>query len=353
MSRRKLIGVVSACIIIVIVVVVVVVPALAPDAYELTIDSTDGGTVSEPGEGTSTYDAGTVVDLVASPESGYEFVSWSGDVDTVADVDGPSTTITMNGSYSVTAEFEVSDDTGPGLPPQPDWNPQKQALLPAREFDTEWAIESNWYPGVHRGISAIAGSEPTMIASPDNANVSTMLGLSEGHPPGDGPRILRCIFAKNLPGGVPLDLIVRLYDEDTLIGEWLEQDIPAVWTAREYELDDDPSDWSGLRVELTRQGETTAPEADLRQALVSLVEMEIPYPETFIFPYLNPATTTHTPGSDTIQCPPGVQEGDVILVCGVDGEAADGFTLIYSQPTSETASPTYVMRTWWKRAGPD
>ncbi len=353
MSRQKLIGIISACVIIVIVVVVLVVPGLTADAYDLTIDSSEGGTVGEPGEGTSTYDAGTVVDLVASPQSGYEFVSWSGDVDTVADVDGASTTITMNGHYSVTAEFEASHDTGPGLPPQPDWNPQKQALLPDREFDTEWAIESNWYPAVHRGTSAIAGSEPTMIASPDTANLSTMLGLSEGHLPGDGPRILRCVFAKNLPGGVPLDLIVRLYDEDALIGEWVEQDIPAVWTVREYELDDDPSDWSDLRVELTRQGETTAPEADLREVLVSLVEMEIPYPETFIFPYLNPATTTHAPGSDTIQCPPGVQEGDVILICGVDGEAADGFTLIYSQPTSETASPTYVMRTWWKRAGPD
>jgi hypothetical protein len=33
-----------------------------------------------------TYDAGTVVDLMASPASDYQFVNWTGDVDTVADI---------------------------------------------------------------------------------------------------------------------------------------------------------------------------------------------------------------------------------------------------------------------------
>jgi hypothetical protein len=67
----------------------------------------------------------------------------------------------------------------------------------------------------------------------------------------------------------------------------------ALWTTREYELSGELHNWDDLRVELTRQGDTTAPESELRRVLVSLVEMELPYPETFIFPYLNPATTTH------------------------------------------------------------
>jgi hypothetical protein len=121
----------------------------------------------------------------------------------------------MNDHYSIIAAFEMSNDEILVPPPPPEWNPQKQALLPDREFDTNWTMTSRWYPAVHRGIPAL-WAEPAMIASPDNANESTMLGLSEGHPPGDGPRILRCVFAKNLPGGVPLDLIVRLYDGDTL-----------------------------------------------------------------------------------------------------------------------------------------
>jgi hypothetical protein len=73
--------------------------------YELTISSTEGGDVTTPGEGTFTYDGVTMVDLVATPDPGYQFVNWTGDVDTIADGYVASTTITMNGDYSITAEF--------------------------------------------------------------------------------------------------------------------------------------------------------------------------------------------------------------------------------------------------------
>jgi len=73
--------------------------------YDLTIDSTEGGSVTEPGEGVFTYDNGTVVDLVAEAEEGYRFVEWTGDVGTIADVKAATTTITMNGDYSITANF--------------------------------------------------------------------------------------------------------------------------------------------------------------------------------------------------------------------------------------------------------
>ncbi len=352
--RRMRIALVSLLLTALVAGMVACEPAPV-DRYSLTIDSTEGGTVTTPGEGTFMYDAGTAVDLTASAASGYEFVGWGGDVAAVADINSASTTVTMNANYSITAQFEEEevDDVTPGPPPQPEWEPQKQALLPDREFDTNWTTVSTWYPALHRGIAAIWGTEPAMIASPDNANESTMLGLSEGHPPGDGPRILRIVFAKNLSGGVSLDLIVALYDGDTLVEEWVEEDVPAEWTVREYEVNNDLENWDDLRVVLTRQGDTTAPESDLRQVLVSLVEMELPYPETFTFPYLNPGTTTHAPLSDTVQRPRGVQEGDVIFVASVDGEAAEGFSLIYSQPTIEDASTPYTFHTWWKRAGSD
>ncbi|MGB5925313.1 MAG: leucine-rich repeat domain-containing protein [Dehalococcoidia bacterium] len=73
--------------------------------YDLTISSTAGGSVTTPGEGISTYDEGTVVDLVATPDAGYRFVNWTGDVGTIANVSAASTTITMNGDYSITANF--------------------------------------------------------------------------------------------------------------------------------------------------------------------------------------------------------------------------------------------------------
>jgi hypothetical protein len=73
--------------------------------YELTISSTDGGSVNIPGEGTFTYDADTVLDLVAEADSGYRFVNWTGDVTGVANVNGASTTITMNDDYTIVANF--------------------------------------------------------------------------------------------------------------------------------------------------------------------------------------------------------------------------------------------------------
>ena len=73
--------------------------------YNLTIASTAGGSVTNPGEaGPYTYDEGTVVNLVA--EADYHFVSWTGDVSTIADVNDATTNITMNGDYAITANFE-------------------------------------------------------------------------------------------------------------------------------------------------------------------------------------------------------------------------------------------------------
>jgi hypothetical protein len=75
-------------------------------AYDLNILGTTGGSVVVPGEGVHSYVAGAVVDLAAEAEKGYHFVNWSGDVDTIADVTTAQTTITIDGSYSIMANFE-------------------------------------------------------------------------------------------------------------------------------------------------------------------------------------------------------------------------------------------------------
>jgi len=73
--------------------------------YNLTINSTDGGNVTTPGEGTFTYNASEVVSLLATADSGYQFVNWTGDTETIADENSATTNITMNGSYSIMANF--------------------------------------------------------------------------------------------------------------------------------------------------------------------------------------------------------------------------------------------------------
>ncbi|MFW5946458.1 MAG: InlB B-repeat-containing protein [Candidatus Natronoplasma sp.] len=75
------------------------------NTYDLTIDSTDGGNVTEPGEGTYTYDSGETVSLEAVPDEGYSFVEWTGDNGTIADTTSNQTTIDMLSNYTITAEF--------------------------------------------------------------------------------------------------------------------------------------------------------------------------------------------------------------------------------------------------------
>jgi len=79
---------------------------LPPVQCILNIIGPAHGSVTTPGEGTFfIYEEGTVVNIVAKPDSGYEFVRWTGDVDTIANVNASSTTITMNGTYYICAHF--------------------------------------------------------------------------------------------------------------------------------------------------------------------------------------------------------------------------------------------------------
>jgi lysophospholipase L1-like esterase len=70
----------------------------------LNCSSTDGGAVTQPGEGVFQYDDGTVVNLMATADLGYHFVNWTGPV---ADPNLATTTITMDGAYAVIANFAI------------------------------------------------------------------------------------------------------------------------------------------------------------------------------------------------------------------------------------------------------
>jgi len=91
------------------------------DTYQLTVSSGSGGNVTVPGEGTFTYDAGTVVPLVAAPDDGYQFLSWTGDIAYIANPTAASTTITLNADCAILANFssaggEGGDHGGPSQP---------------------------------------------------------------------------------------------------------------------------------------------------------------------------------------------------------------------------------------------
>jgi nitrous oxidase accessory protein NosD len=81
-------------------------PWLTAYQYTLTINSTNGGSVLLPGEGTFTYDDGTEVFLVANAGGPYWFYEWTGDVSTIDDVKEITTNITLCDDCRITAVFK-------------------------------------------------------------------------------------------------------------------------------------------------------------------------------------------------------------------------------------------------------
>jgi len=90
------------------------------ESYTLTISSTSGGSVAEPGEGTFAYNGTAVVNLTAEAEEGYYFIGWTGDVGAIEDVNAAVTNITMEDDYSITANFVGVEADHVGVEPG-DW----------------------------------------------------------------------------------------------------------------------------------------------------------------------------------------------------------------------------------------
>jgi hypothetical protein len=77
-----------------------------PITYTLITAVSGGGTVTIPGMGTcGPFSAGQEVNLVATPNTGYHFVNWTGDTAAIVNPGAASTSITMNGNYSIQANF--------------------------------------------------------------------------------------------------------------------------------------------------------------------------------------------------------------------------------------------------------
>jgi hypothetical protein len=76
------------------------------NTYTLTVSVVGNGSVTKDPD-QQTYDHGTTVTLTATPDTGYHFVSWSGDVPSSHETDNPLT-ITMDGNKSITATFVIN-----------------------------------------------------------------------------------------------------------------------------------------------------------------------------------------------------------------------------------------------------
>ena len=85
------------------------------ESYTLTINSTAGGSVTNPGEGNFTCAEDEVVNLLAEPEEGYHFVNWTGNASTIANMNSALTAITADDSYSIQANFSEGPSKPPGI----------------------------------------------------------------------------------------------------------------------------------------------------------------------------------------------------------------------------------------------
>jgi len=163
--------------------------------YDLSINSTGGGSVTMPGEGIFNYTAGTVVDLVATPDAGYRFVGWTSDVDTIADVNAAATTITLNNDYSITANF-VGVEAGDVGIKAGDWIKFEYTItgLPAGQPYIKWSkLEFLSVEGTNATVQAtMHGSDGTEQS--DTVPVDVVSG-------GGVPGFSRGIISANLTTG--------------------------------------------------------------------------------------------------------------------------------------------------------
>ena len=135
------------------------------DLHTLTISSTDGGSVTAPGEGAFEYDHGSSAPITAEEEADYKFIGWTGtavDAGKVTNPDNLSTEVTVDADYEVVANFMLIDANYDGLPD--DWeqrivddDPNDEIVTiddvhPEDDYDGD---------GNTNGTEQVAGTDPT------------------------------------------------------------------------------------------------------------------------------------------------------------------------------------------------
>jgi len=212
--------------------------------YTLTISSSSGGSVTSPGEGSFVYEEGAVVSIIATTSSGYQFGNWSGDTATIADVNDPTTTITMKGNYSIRANFSY-------IPTEPPTTTPTVDELETDLFGGEGGYDISSEGEILETIEATSEDGNFTITIPEGTfaldedgnpltNLEVEIDESPPNPPEDAHIIgLPYTFSPagatfnppivfefsyddaDIPEGVDEeDLVIAYYDKDA--GEWVE-----------------------------------------------------------------------------------------------------------------------------------
>jgi len=74
--------------------------------YELTVEVDGEGEIIRPSDDTSNHKHGEEVILEAEAKENYEFIEWTGDIETIESPESKIATVMMEDDYGITAEFE-------------------------------------------------------------------------------------------------------------------------------------------------------------------------------------------------------------------------------------------------------
>ena len=114
--------------------------------YTLSISSTNGGS-TVPGEGNHLCDAGDAVSITAVEDSGYSFSGWTGtavDAGKVANPGSANTTVTMDGDYTVVANFLIDNPVVNAGADQMIALPNNQVQLDGSVFNAPPGSTTKW-----------------------------------------------------------------------------------------------------------------------------------------------------------------------------------------------------------------
>jgi hypothetical protein len=233
------------------------------DGHTLTISSTAGGSVVEPGEGFRTYDSMEAVTLAATPSWGYRFQNWTGTAVTAGKVDNPNNanaTVIVDEDYTLEANFLTNiihvDDDAPGDPRPHDlrssdpledgtaehpFDSIQEAIADAASDGFVLVRPGSYYEGINlmgKDIT-VTGIDPcsaeiTALPVIDGNDVETIVTFEQGEGPqcqfsgfvltrgrnemagaivclGSSPTIRNCLIAGNLCDG-PYGAIIYCQD---------------------------------------------------------------------------------------------------------------------------------------------